>query len=244
MAAGFSDKPDFLPVAQCELNRGSNPAESLHSIFEQNLQDWKKVYASIREVEITSKGFLYQQGDRCTDFFWIKEGIVKLSHLTLQGNTLTLALLKQGDIMGRLQSDAAALPSMEESAQALDKVVCYRIGHNDFRQLISSHMDLAWPVFESIHTRQRQVEHKLRMILTRPVEERIVATLLELAQLFGARCTHGYSLEIFLTQQELADLVGASRSVVSTIMNNFRSRGMLEYTREQICVNDTAFTDS
>src|SRR5690606_16177953 len=101
--------------------------------------------------------------------------------------------------------------------------------------------NLAWPVFASIHARQRQVEHKLRMILTRPVEERVVATLLELARLFGARCTHGYSLEIFLTQQELADLVGASRSVVSTIMNDFRSRGMLEYTREQICINDAAF---
>ena len=154
---------------------------------------------------------------------------------------MTLTLLKQGDIMGRLQDDAVPFPAMEESAQALDKVVCYRIGHDDFRRLISSHMDLAWPVFESIHARQRRIEHKLRMILTRPVEERVVATLLELARLFGARCTHGYSLEIFLTQQELADLVGASRSVVSTIMNNFRSRGILEYTREQICINDAAF---
>lgn len=53
--------------------------------------------------------------------------------------------------------------------------------------------------------------------LTPSVEDRLVTTLLDLAQLFGARCTHGYSREIFLTQQELADLVGASRSVVSTV---------------------------
>jgi CRP/FNR family transcriptional regulator, cyclic AMP receptor protein len=218
----------------------NTPHKSLHSIFEQNLQDWKKEYQSIREVEIPSKGFLYRQGDRCTNFFLIKEGIIKLSYLTLQGNTLTLALLRQGDIIGRVQNNIDG-QTMEESAQALGRAVCYRIGHDDFRQLISSRADLAWLVFQLMHARHRQTEHKLRTILTQSVEERIVVTLLELAQLFGARCTHGYTLEIFLTQQELADLVGASRSVVSTIMNDFRSRGFLEYTREQICINDAAF---
>jgi CRP/FNR family transcriptional regulator, cyclic AMP receptor protein len=215
--------------------------QALHSIFEQNLQDWKKEYPSIREVETPGKGFLYRQGDRCTDFFWIKQGIIQLSYLTSQGNTLTLALLRQGDIIGRAQNDNND-QTMEESAQALNNAVCYRIGHDEFRQLISSRADLAWLVFQLMQTRQRQIEHKLRTILTQPVEERIVVTLLELAQLFGVRCTHGYSLEIPLTQQELADLVGASRSVVSTIMNDFRNRGFLEYTREQICINDAAFT--
>ncbi|WP_244073696.1 helix-turn-helix domain-containing protein [Nitrosomonas sp. PY1] len=60
--------------------------------------------------------------------------------------------------------------------------------------------------------------------------------------MFGIRCTHGYTLEIHLTQQEVADLVGASRSVVSTILNDFRNRGM--YTRDQICINDAALIDS
>ena len=54
---------------------------------------------------------------------------------------------------------------------------------------------------------------------------------------------HGYTLEIHLTQQEMADLVGASRSVVSTILNDFRNRGMLDYTRDQICINDAALHD-
>jgi len=216
------------------------PPESLHLFFEQYLKNWKKEYVSIQEVEIPGKQFLYRQGDSCKDFFWIKEGIAKLSHLTPQGNELTLALLKKGDIIGRLQN-AAADQLMEENAQALGKVICYRIGYNDFKRLISGRPDLSWLVFESIYTRQRQIEQKLRTILTQPAEQRVVATLLELAQLFGTRCTHGYSLEIFLTQQELADLVGASRSVVSTIMNDFRGRGMLDYTREQICINDAAF---
>lgn len=217
--------------------------QSLDSIFERNLQDWKKEYPSIRAIEIPNKDFLYRQGDCCTDLFLIKEGIIKLSCLTLQGNALTLALLRQGDIIGCVHNDSDD-QMMDESAQALGNAVCYCIGHDDFRQLISSRTDLAWLIFQLMHTRQRRIEQKLRTILTDSVEQRIVATLLELAQLFGARCTHGYSLEIFLTQQELADLVSASRSVVSTIMNDFRNRGFLEYTREQICINDAALLNA
>jgi CRP/FNR family transcriptional regulator, cyclic AMP receptor protein len=234
----LSSNESINPVSY--FKNTNTPLKSLHSIFEQNLQDWKKEYPSIRAVEIPNKDFLYRQGDRCTDFFLIKKGIIKLSYFTLQGNTLTLALFRQGDIIGRVQNDIAD-QTMEENAQALGRAVCYRIGYGDFRQLISNRSDLAWLIFQLMNTRQRQIEHKLRTILTQSVEERVVATLLELAQLFGARCTHGYSLEIFLTQQELADLVGASRSVVSTIMNDFRSRGFLEYTRDQICINDAAF---
>lgn len=71
---------------------------------------------------------------------------------------------------------------------------------------------------------------------------RVIVTLLELVEMFGIGCTHGYALEIHLTQQEVADLVGASRSVVSTILNDFRNRGMLGYTRDQICINDAALS--
>jgi len=46
---------------------------------------------------------------------------------------------------------------------------------------------------------------------------------------------------LILLNHDVADLVGASRSVASTILNDFRSRGMLDYTREQICINDAAF---
>src|SRR5690606_16641671 len=80
--------------------------QSLDSIFERNLQDWKKEYPSIRAIEIPNKDFLYRQGDCCTDLFLIKEGIIKLSCLTLQGNALTLALLRQGDIIGCVHNDS------------------------------------------------------------------------------------------------------------------------------------------
>lgn len=164
---------------------------------------------------------------------------MKLSHLTEQGTEITTALLKQGDVMGGAQNNSV-IQEMEETAQALGEVNLYRIAYNDFKTLMSHRAELAWYVFEETYTRKQRIERKLRTILTQPVEMRVIATLLELAEVFGIKCIHGYALEIHLTQQELADLVGASRPVVSTILNDFRSRGMLDYTRDQICINDVA----
>ncbi|SDX98369.1 Crp/Fnr family transcriptional regulator [Nitrosomonas sp. Nm33] len=218
-------------------------AGSLNSLLEWNLEQWQQACPSIQEIEIPDKHFLYRQGESCAGFFWIKAGIVKLTYLTAQGNELTLTLLQSGDVIGQLQHGCAN-PAMEESAQALGKVLFYRIEYEDFKKLIYRWPEWSWSVFKAMSNRQQQIERKLRTILTQPVDKRVIATLLELAQLFGTRCSHGYSLEIFLTQQELADLVGASRSVVSTIMNEFRNRGILNYTREQICINDAALINA
>ncbi len=209
--------------------------------LENNIDQLKRDYPSIHEGVMTNKAFLYRQGDLCGNIICIKSGIVKLSHLTAQGNEIATALLKQGDITGNL--DGLIHPLMEESAQAIGSVGFYRMTHDDFKRLLSRHAELAWHVLTATQARKQQLERKLRTILTQPVEMRLATMLLELAGTFGIRCSHGYALEIHLTQQDVADLIGASRPVVSTVLNDFRSRGMLDYTRDQICIHDAALLD-
>jgi len=215
----------------------------INEFFERDMNKLQKDYPSIQEINVSKKAILYHQGDRCSNLFWIKSGIVKLSHLTEQGSEITIDLLKRGDVTGCFQNNSAG-QEIDETAQALDEVNYYRIAYSDFKAMMSHQAELAWYVIEDMYARKQRVERKLRTILTQPVEMRVIATLLELAGMFGIRCTHGYTLEIHLTQQEVADLVGASRSVVSTILNDFRNRGMLDYTRDQICINDAALHDS
>jgi CRP/FNR family transcriptional regulator, cyclic AMP receptor protein len=214
----------------------------ISEFFECDLRELQKDYPSIQEINISNKAFLYHQGDHCSELFWIKSGIGKLSHLTEQGTEITIALFEKGDVIGGLQNNSVA-QDMEETAQALGDVEFYKVAYNDFKAMMAHQPELAWYVFEKIYTRKQKIESKLRTTLTQPVEKRVIATLLELAEMFGIECTHGYALEIHLTQQEVADLVGANRSVVSTILNDFRNREMLDYTRDQICINDAALMD-
>lgn len=211
------------------------------SVFDWNLEEFKESCPSLQLISFSNKSFLYKQGEKCANVFLIKDGIVKLSHITMQGNELTYALLTGGDVIGCLDV-CNTNQGMQESVEALTKADCYRIECNDFKRLMARQASFSSAIFTSIYIHKQKIERKLIATLTQPVKQRVITMLLELAQLFGTRCVHGFSLEIFLTQQELADLVGASRSVVSTVMNNYRELGILDYTREQICINDSALT--
>lgn len=216
--------------------------ESLNVFFNQNLKLLIHKYSSLRKIRVMDKTLLFRQEERCEHVWWIIDGVVKLSHLTKQGSEITFALMKKGDVIGNLHEQLNRSVMMG-TAQTLGEVNCFRFSYNDFKMMLSDYPALAWWVIEKNYIRQQNIEHKLCTILTQSVEVRVAETLLELASVFGSRCTHGYVLEIYLTQQQVADLAGASRSVVSTILNNFRNYGMLNYTRDQICINDAALYD-
>lgn len=217
-------------------------SDLLNLVTDDALEKGRQIYPSFQSVHISDKGLLYRQGFSCPHIFLINKGIVKLSYITEQGDEWTVALLGRGDIIGGLQANSSK-KVMEETAQALGDASLYRIEYHDFKALISHQPELSWQLFERQCIRRHKAERKLLDILAQPVENRIITMLKELAEIFGKRCTHGYALEIRLTQQELADLVGASRPVVSTLMNDLRSRGMLDYTRDLICVNDVMFSN-
>ena len=211
---------------------------SLTNIFlESDFGKLKKDYSSIQIIKASNKDLIYRQGESCSNIFWIKDGVVKLSYVTEDGTEITIAVLGKGSVFGNFLENSTNTEA-EETAQALGEINFYQVEKNDFKSLISNQTELAWYVLEEIYTRKQKVERKLRTVLTQSVENRVIATLLELSEVFGITCTHGYALEVHLTQQELADLVGASRSVVSTVLNDLRSRGMLDYTRDQLCIND------
>ncbi|MGR9087605.1 MAG: Crp/Fnr family transcriptional regulator [Gammaproteobacteria bacterium] len=216
------------------------PYDAASLLTADNLNEWRRCCPSLQSVHIPDKGFLYRQGDTCPHVFLISQGIVKISCLTEQGDEWTVALLRQGDMAGRLVSDTADR-LMEDTAQAVGEAAVFRMDSSDFKGLLAQRADLSWQIVETQCFRRQQAERKLLNILAQPVQNRVSAMLRELATLFGKRCTHGYSLEIRLTQQDLADLVGASRPVVSTIMNDLRDCGLLDYTRELICVKDDLF---
>jgi CRP-like cAMP-binding protein len=80
------------------------------------------------------------------------------------------------------------------------------------------------------------MERRLESFAFKRTEARLAETFRELSGGFATRCDHGFGQHLRLTQQELADLVGASRPVVSTILNKLRDKGVLGYNREYVCV--------
>lgn len=205
-------------------------------LSEQEIAHWRAVAPSLVTLDFHDRAIVYDQGDRLDCLYWVRKGIVKLSHVTEEGVQLTMAALGPGGIFG----SAVSRERSEHAATALGDLNVARIPQTDVAGLVGGCPEFAAFLYAELGTWQERTERKLVSILTKTVEARLVETLSELALAFGAPCPHGYSLEIRLTQQDIADLVYASRPVVTKAMNALRRRGILDYRRELICVNHDA----
>lgn len=192
-------------------------------------------------VAVADKTTLYAQGEPANALFLILDGFVKTSHICEDGTEITMDLLKCGEIAGEFSNPQLPLV-YEETARAIGDVVAQRVLANDLRAAMEANPRLAIFVAEHLAGSKRWVQRRLLRAMTQSVECRVIETLVELAGTFGAQCPHGFSLEIRLTQQDIADFVGATRQVVSSILSDLRRRGLLDYTRDMICINDSALS--
>jgi CRP/FNR family transcriptional regulator, cyclic AMP receptor protein len=196
---------------------------------------------SARRVTIADRAALYTQGEPANTVFLILDGFVKTTRICEDGTEFTIELLKYGDIAGAIPT--RQLPSEhEETAHAIGDVVVQRVLAHELRAAMEVNPRLAVFVTEYLARSKRSAERRVLRAMSQSVDRRVIETLVELAGSFGARCPHGFSLEIRLTQQDIADIVGASRPVVSSILSGLRKRGLLNYTRDMICVNDSALS--
>jgi len=205
-------------------------------LSENEITRWRMIAPSLVTLDFHDRAIVYGQGDRLVSLFWLLKGIVKLSHITEEGIQLTTDVMGPGGVFG---STLAAHIS-EHAATSLGEIHVAKVTHEDLNSLVGESPEFAAFLCAELEAWQKRTERKLITVLTKKVEIRLVETLRELALVFGSPCPHGYALEIPLTQQDIADLVFASRPAVTKAMNALRRQGVLDYRRELICVNHTA----
>lgn len=196
-------------------------------------EDIRRDCPSARIASVRHRGTIYRQGDPGRTVFCVLDGQVTVARVNYDGETLTTAALGAGDFFGPALSGAA---EAEDTARAKGAVLVWRAPIEEFRRLLLQHPTAAWDFASMLAQRQARMERRLESFAFKRTEARLAETFRELSGGFATRCEHGFGQHLRLTQQELADLVGASRPVVSTILNRLREKGVLGYSREYVCV--------
>lgn len=191
------------------------------------------------KVEIfPHNAMVYRAGDAVEKVYLLRSGRVRVMRAGRGQQTSVLQFLKPGDLFGEfLRSPGAAL---EESAFAAGEAEVWSIEARDFRALIEARPALAVDVIRSLNERIRQLKSRVAGLTSKEVPARLAETLAGLAESLGERCTHGGEYDLRgVTQQDLADLVGASRSFVSTIVNEMKRAGLLANVGRTLCIRDS-----
>jgi CRP/FNR family transcriptional regulator, cyclic AMP receptor protein len=204
---------------------------------ELSAKDLGRLCPSAAVKTMRHRAEVYAQGDHCGSVFGICDGEVKLAQVNREGNELTIGLLAVGDMFGPGLADPFETEA-QESATARGTVSLWKVPADEWQALLVAVPTIGVRLIRAYANRQRQLERRLACMAFQRTETRLAETLRELSGGFDRRCEHGFGQHLRITQQELADLVGATRPVVSTILNRLRDQGILGYSREYLCVRD------
>lgn len=151
-------------------------------------------------------------------------GRVKIYTQSL-GRAKTFALLDPGDFFGEM----ALLGETTRSASAraiLDSELLV-LERRDFHQFIKSEPNLSLTILQTLCDRLRKADHQIEMLSFQNVVGRTAITLLELEGKYGKSVSGGSLIDADISQQELADLVGTAREMVSRVIARFKKMNAL-----------------
>jgi len=180
---------------------------------------------------------IYRPGDSTDRVYLLKTGRVRLMRLGKNSQRSVVSILRAGDLFGELFRPEGSL--IEELAVAAGEAEIWSIEGRDFRAQLEARPTLALDVIKAYSERVRGLRQRVLGLTFKEVPARLAETLLILSEAHGERCPHGGETDLRgITQQDLADLVGASRSFVSTLINEMKRDGVLGNVGRILCVRD------
>jgi CRP/FNR family transcriptional regulator, cyclic AMP receptor protein len=165
--------------------------------------------------------------------FLLLEGSAKLIRQGLLGRRVVETILDTGDLFGSVSGSAGPNSFVLETLSPIEllHIPADTIGH-----LVRERPEFAMVVIQSLEDRQRRLQRNVESLLFKDLTSRVIDAILWLAKEHGDRCEHGWAVDIRISQQDLADLCGATRQAVSGILGKLERRFLLRRTGRVICI--------
>jgi CRP/FNR family transcriptional regulator len=197
--------------------------------------------AAMLEATLTTRTLarghvVFREGDEGDRLFVVLDGKVKILRAAADGRENLLAVLGAGEMFGELSlfdpgPRTATVTTVTEATLA-------SLDHDDLRPLINERPGVSVQLLQALAQRLRRTNEAMADLVFTDVPGRVAKALLDLAEKFGTAEADGLRVRHDLTQEELAQLVGASRETVNKALSEFAHRGWLRIEGRSVLVLD------
>ena len=202
--------------------------------------DADAVAALIKEMETLtfSRGTtIFDEGEPGDRLYIIVDGKVKLARHAPDGRENLLSVMGPSDIFGELSIfDPGPRTS---SAVCVTEVTAATMDSQMLKQWITDHPEISQQLLRVLARRLRRTNASLADLIFTDVPGRVAKTLLQLANRFGTQEGGALRVNHDLTQEEIAQLVGASRETVNKALATFMHRGWIKLEGKSVLIVDT-----
>ena len=192
-------------------------------------------------VRLNKGEVLFMPGDDSEHAYLIKKGSVKAAFLGLDGKEIALPLLRPGQVLGI--SSFLDWGQRICYATAINEVEALRITKRDMKAFINHHIDVAMLVIEYLGMRLKNAWKIIEELSSKNVKERLIRLLYTLSNDFGKKDGEIIVIDINLTHEQIAQMIGTSRQTVSTIVSSLENSNAIKKDRKRIVIRDSTIFD-
>jgi CRP/FNR family transcriptional regulator len=172
---------------------------------------------------------VYGLGEAAQSVFFLRQGLVKLTSLTEDGRELILRMHQAGEVFGEL---CHCTGERREQAVAMEDCEIVELHFDEFVAHLQSNRPAFLLFLSNVSQQLSEAYEQIQTLSFSSTMERLARTLTRLAEEFGEPEGEWIRLTHYFRQDDLAQMIGARREVVSTLLNQLREQGVVTYARK------------
>lgn len=192
--------------------------------------------AQLQPMDFPRGHTIFAEGEPGDRLFIIVSGKVKIGRRSPDGRENLITILGPSDMFGEL---AIFDPGPRTSSvTTINEVRAVSMDREALRAWIVGRPEIAEQLLRVLARRLRRTNNNLADLIFTDVPGRVAKQLLQLVQRFGAQAGSGLRVTHDLTQEEIAQLVGASRETVNKALADFTQRGWIRVEGKSVVILD------
>jgi CRP/FNR family transcriptional regulator, cyclic AMP receptor protein len=204
-----------------------------------NDDDYDELNIMHHFIEAKKDDFIYFDSHHLNKLYFIKDGYIKIGFIDENGNEIIKEIIQEGELFGQFALEKNSLNGEFARAYKKDVSLC-AFTIDDFEKLLQKRPELSVKYSKLVGKKLRRAEFRLISMLNKDTRSRLLAFFYHLIMKNGYDGTQvSYSMDNFLTHDDIAKLIGSARQTVTTFINQLEEEDLLKFSRKKILIPDT-----
>lgn len=210
-----------------------------HNLFEQMSDQEYKDLCVITGYKTAKKNeVIYMTHESVKRLYFLKKGVVKIAAVNEAGDEITKDVIQEGDIFGEITLNGNASNNGEFAKAISDEVSICSFKLDDFERVLEKNPNLSLRYTKKVGDKFKAMETRFSNLIFKDVRTRLIEFIKDIAKNTGEKRGQETVVTNYLTHQDIASIIGSSRQTVTTLLNDFEKKGLINYSRNEMIIPD------
>lgn len=213
-----------------------------HQLFSVLSREENRALCLIPSFKTVKKNeIIYFSHENEQRLYTIKKGTLKIVQVDAEGKETVKEILRAGDLFGQYTFDEDMDQNQDEFATAVtEKVVICSFRVNEFESILKKNPNLAVRYTKLVGFKIKRITNSYSNLMFKDVKTRFKLFLKDWAMKEGEGKEKDVKIKNYLTHNDIAGLICSTRQTVTSLFNELKADGLIDYDRSEIVVHDAS----